>query len=168
MAIKDDLIFYGAIGAGVFLLYEALKNGLFGSGASDLLTGKYGAEAGTKFYGTNLTPNYNPLDYSSYNPAYGSGHKTIADVVYNTPTLNVTATDTAFAKIGLTTQKYEYLISTYGQDWYISFRNNFYAGTLTQSQINVLNSVAWDSSVYHGNTSSLTYVSGVGLGAGAY
>lgn len=144
MSIKEDAIVLGIAGAGIFVLYESLKSGLFGDVPKKLLSGEYGAQAGTAFFGKTLSGNNSSV--ATINPKYGTGEKTVADVIYRTPTLNVAATDKAFSNIGLTTQQDIFISQTYGADVSSSIVSKIASGranALTPNELNILVSIGW-------------------------
>lgn len=146
MSIKDDAITIGVVGLIVYIGYQAIKGGLFGKGVSDVLTGEVGAKAGAEYYGKNLTPGYDVSDYSTYDTRYASGSQTRADVVYNVPTLNVSATDAALSNIGLTTAQMEYINNNYGfavGNSIVSKIGSGNTGSLTATELAALKIVGW-------------------------
>jgi hypothetical protein len=170
-----DLGILAVIGVGVYLL---AKSGI-PKGINDLFEGKPGAALGDKVFNINITPGYDINDYTTYDPAYGTGNQNLGTALFDNPAGNpitnpieyfgnifagntgsqveVSATDAAFAKIGLTTQKMEFITNKYGdavvRSIIAKLGQNNTAG-LTSTELAALRSVDWP---YINNMAAYSY-----------
>lgn len=115
---KDSAVGWVIIGAVAYLGYKALKQGsLFGGAAAalfgdDLASGKVGEQLGEAYY--NQPTGQTGAQYGAGLPGAGAGAVGVQTrAAVGVVTLNLDATDPAFAKIGLTTTQVLYLQQLY-------------------------------------------------------
>lgn len=159
MSIKDDAGTVVIVGLGIFVLYQALKGGLFGKGVSDVLTGKVGERAGEKVFNTSLTPDYDIKDYTTYDSSYGTGNKTLGAVLFSGKSpleklkellfsgyggVGVETTDKAFAKIGINTAQAEWITNNYGAEVMAEMIRKINQNEqLADDELSILTSIGW-------------------------
>ena len=166
MSIKTEttsqLVTYGLIAGGGFLLYRAIASGLLRFPGSKAFTGEYGAELGTAIGETEVPAILGPLFVRDYTPTEGayvmpSGAPGLswAQVLWGSDvSLDVAKTDAAFAKVGLTTIGYEQLGANVGnaarKQILISLINGDIT-TLSTEQLAALWAVGWTGeTIYRG------------------
>jgi hypothetical protein len=144
----ENIGIIAAIAAGAYLLW---KSGIF-SGINGLLNGNVGkAAANIQLQSNNVAIGGTPITLGEVavtsNPFTFAGNVITAltgGTPSGLPTLNLSATNNAFSKIGLTTAQVEKLESAYSVTTERQVQADLLSGNLSQSDLAMLYSVGWD------------------------
>jgi hypothetical protein len=169
----ENLGIIAAVGVGIYLLY---KTGFFkgidelGKGFSWLDSGDAGAALSNTVVKKNVVA-AGGSDITLGSVAVTSNPLTfipnLVDVLEGgtggQPSLNLTKTDSAYAKVGMTTAKVEKLAGQIGWTAYLALQGRIINGTLTDKDKTLLYSAGWDGTGgTSGTNAEMSYIAAHG------